>query len=63
VVDDQLRDHPQAARVRRVEEAREVVARAVVRVDALVTGAVVAVVAQRLAEGQEPQAGHAKRST
>ncbi len=61
VIDDQLGDDSQAACVRGVEEPHEVVAGAVVGVDALVVGDVVAVVAQRrFADRQQPQARHAK---
>ena len=61
VVDDQLGEHADAARVRRVEEALEVVERAVDRVDRRVVGDVVAVVAERRrVEGQQPEAGDAE---
>ena len=53
--------HLHAALVRRVEEAPEVVQRAVARVDADVVGDVVAVVAQRRGEErQQPEAGDAE---
>ena len=56
VVDDELGDDADAALVRLVDEALEVLDRAVARMDALVVGDVVAVVAQRRRiEGQEPQ--------
>jgi hypothetical protein len=58
VVDDQLGDDPQPTMVGLVEEAAEVVQRAVVGVDACVVGDVVAAVAQgRRVERQEPQRG------
>ena len=56
VVDDQLGDDADAALVRLVHEALEVLDRAVARMDALVVRDVVAVVAQRRRiEGQQPQ--------
>ena len=56
VVDDQLGDDADAARVRLVDEALEVVQRAVARMDVLVVGDVVAVVAQRRRiERQQPE--------
>ncbi len=55
VVDDQLRDHPQAAGVGLPEKGLEVAQRAVVGVDAGVVGDVVAVVLQRRrVERQQP---------
>ena len=61
VVDDQLGQHADAVRVRRVDEALEVVERAVHRVDRRVVGDVVAVVPERRrVEGQQPQAGDAE---
>ena len=57
VVDDQLGDDADAAPVRLVDEALEVVERAVARMDVLVVGDVVAVVAQRRRiERQQPEA-------
>jgi hypothetical protein len=55
VVDDQLGDHAQAAPVRLAHEGAEVAQRAVVGVDVVVVGDVVAVVAQRRrVERQQP---------
>jgi hypothetical protein len=47
VVDHELRDHAEPAAVRLVEEALEVLERAVLRVDGLVLGDVVPVVLER----------------
>ncbi len=61
VIDDQLREHTDVERVRRVEEAPEVVEGPVHRVDRRVVGDVIAVVPQRRrVEGQEPEAGDAE---
>jgi hypothetical protein len=56
VVDDEVHDDTDSAAVRLVEEFDEVAERAVARVDAVVVGDVVAVVAvRRRLEGTEPQ--------
>jgi hypothetical protein len=56
VVDDELGDHADAARVRLADEAVEILERAVTRMDSLVIRDVVAVVAERRGiEGQHPE--------
>ena len=61
VVDDQLDDDPEAARVRRRDEGAEVVEGAVDGVDRLVVRDVVAVVPERRGiEGQQPDGGRAE---
>ena len=56
VIDDELRDDTEIARVRLVEQSLEVLDRAVLRMHGLVFGDVVAIVAQRRRiERQEPE--------
>ena len=58
VVDNELRDHPKTARVRRRDESAHVLDRAVFGMHGTVVGDVVAVVAPRRGiEGQEPDRG------
>jgi hypothetical protein len=55
VVDDQLDDDAEAARMRRLDEVAEAVERAMGRVDRPVAGDVVAVVLERRGlEGEQP---------
>ena len=55
VVDDELGDHPQAAAVGLLHEGAEVLARAVLRVDVVIVGDVIPVVAPgRRIERQQP---------
>jgi hypothetical protein len=57
VIDDQLDENPDVPRVRGADQLREIVERAVGRVDVAVVGDVVSVVAQRRRkEGEQPEA-------
>ena len=61
MIDDQIDDHPQSERLGVVDEADEVAERAVLLVDVVVVGDVVAVVAIRgWVEGLQPDAGDAE---
>ena len=61
VVEDEIRDHAQAEFVRAVEERLEILQRAVVGMNLVEIGDVVAIVLQRRGiEGEEPDAIHAE---
>ena len=61
VIDHQLRDHPQPALVRGREKRLKIRERSVVRIDVVVIGDVVAVIAQRRRiKGQKPDRGDAQ---
>jgi hypothetical protein len=61
MVDHQIDEHTNAALLRAVSELDEIADRAIARVDAVIIGHVVAVVAMwRDLERHQPESGHAK---